>query len=70
MDGSYVIFSRPVAGVPAGEPIRVCPENAGILEQAARQELKPEKVGSAWKQGRTLFRHAGGKTRAFCPVFD
>jgi hypothetical protein len=70
MEGSFVTFAHPVAGLAAGEPIRVCPENQGILEQAARMELKPQRVGSAWSQGRTRYINAGGKSRAKCPVFD
>jgi hypothetical protein len=68
MQGSFVVFARPVAGIAAGEPIRVCPENAHILEQAARQDLTYEKVGNAWRDGNTFFRRAGGKTRGMAPV--
>jgi hypothetical protein len=68
MDGSYVIFARPVAGVAAGEPIKVSPENIGILEQAARMDMVPEKVGNAWRDGNTFFRRAGGKARGYTPV--
>ena len=71
MDGSFVTFARPVAGIAAGEPIKVCPENIPVLEQAARMDLTPAKVGSAWSQGRTRFvpAHQRGK-RSYAPVFD
>ncbi len=68
MQGSFVVFARPVAGFAAGEPIRVCPENAGVLEQAARMDLTYTKVGSTWREGNTFFRRAGGKTRGMAPV--
>jgi hypothetical protein len=67
MEGSYVVFSRPVGGIPAGEPIRVTPENAHILEQAARQGLEYEKVGDAWSQ-RTRYIPSGGRRGGFSPV--
>lgn len=69
MEGSFVTFARPVGGIPAGESIRVSPENVGLLEQAARMGLTPTKVGSAWAQ-RTRFIHAGGRRRAYAPVLD
>jgi hypothetical protein len=70
MEGSYVTFSRPVAGIPAGEPVKVCPENAGILEQAARQDLTPNKIGSAWAD-RTRFVHANQRgRRSRAPLFS
>jgi hypothetical protein len=63
-----VVFSEPVAGVAAGEPIVVNPDNAPILEQANRMGLRPLRIGQAWDEGVTRFRRAGGNTRGYCPV--
>ena len=63
-----VCFSQPVGGVQAGEPVEVTPQNAPLLQQAARMGLKPMPFGEAWSQGRTRYIRSGGRTRGYCPV--